>query len=282
MNELPQHGAVAGRKVLSTDEVAKYHRDGFLVPRYRLPDADLAKLRTLTQKLVEDNPDRVDQAMVCPHVPGNIPGLKSTAGWMDIAAHPDITDMIEQILGPDIILFGTNFFYKRALEGPATPWHRDVNVPIKPLVSMTAWIAVFDSVVENGCLRCIPGTHAARRTGTHRHTYYDAQRAGEDAMLMIADLDPSEYDESAAQDVELQAGQMVLFDVFTIHGARRNKGGRPRAGYALRFMPSTSHYDHGSATNSGLTGRGHDTRPLTLLRGVDRCGLNDFRRGHPA
>jgi hypothetical protein len=28
-------------------------------------------------------------------------------------------------------------------------------------------------------------------------------------------------------------------------------------------------------------GYGHDTRPLILVRGVDRCGKNDFKRGHP-
>jgi ectoine hydroxylase-related dioxygenase (phytanoyl-CoA dioxygenase family) len=36
---------------------------------------------------------------------------------------------------------------------------------------------------------------------------------------------------------------MVLFDIFTIHGASNNLGEQPRAGYTLRFMPSTSHYD---------------------------------------
>ena len=88
-------------------------------------------------------------------------------------------------------------------------------------------------------------------------------------------------DESKAVDVELRAGEMVLFDIFTIHGARRNLGEQPRAGYTLRFMPSTSHYDHDAAVLRDKPGYGHDTRPLILVRGVDRCGKNDFQRGHP-
>src|ERR1041385_3494157 len=97
-------------------------------------------------------------------------------------------------------------------------------------------------------------------------------------------LDPAEYDEATAVDLELDAGQMVLFDVFTIHGARHNLGTLERTGFAMRYMPATSHYDHDSAPDYSKNSPefGHDTRPLMLVRGVDACGRNDFRRGHPA
>ena len=87
-----------------------------------------------------------------------------------------------------------------------------------------------------------------------------------------------EVDESLAKDVELEPGRMLVFDVFMTHGARPNVGSRPRAGYALRFMPATSHYDHDSAIPGGDTSR--ETKALFLVRGVDRSGRNDFRRGH--
>jgi hypothetical protein len=56
-----------------------------------------------------------------------------------------------------------------------------------------------------------------------------------------------------------------------------------RAGYALRFMPAMSHYDHDAALTAHRRspGAGHDTRPLILARGVDRSGRNDFARGRP-
>ena len=74
---------------------------------------------------------------------------------------------------------------------------------------------------------------------------------------------------------------MVMFDVYTVHGATHNRGDVPRAGYALRFMPSTSHFDHDGAERRDEPGYAHDTRPLFLARGRDVCGRNDFRRGHP-
>jgi hypothetical protein len=268
--------APSGPVALDPDEIAAYHRDGFVVPRYRLPDSAVAQLQALTLKLVEDNPDLTGQHMVGPHIPGSgVQNLKSSPGWMDIATHPRVVDMIEALVGPDIILWGSGIFYKRKLAGPATPWHRDAkDTPVRPLATTTAWIAVFDSVVANGCLRFIPGSHRGKQIGSHSHIERDD-------LIIGNTLDATEFDESTARDVELKAGQMVLFDIYVIHGARHNLGTQPRAGYALRFMPATSHYDHDAAVLRDKKGYGHDTRPLILVRGVDRSARNDFRRGHP-
>ena len=128
---------------------------------------------------------------------------------------------------------------------------------------------------ENGCLRFIPGSHLAREAGTHDKVHKPGEYFG-------GSLDPGEYDESKAVDVELEPGQMVVFDVFTVHGGHANCGTQPRGGYSLRFMPGTSRYLHDAAQDRDQVGYGHETRALMLVRGEDRTGRNDFRRGHPA
>ena len=114
--------------------------------------------------LVEDNPDLLDQSIVSPHIPGSgVQGVKvrSPEYWKRIALHPRIVDMVEQVVGPDIILWGTTLFYKRAVSGPETGWHRDGQVwPIKPLATTSVWIAATESTTKNGCLRVIPRSHA--------------------------------------------------------------------------------------------------------------------------
>lgn len=264
--------------ILSPDEIAAYRRDGYVVPRLRLGGGDLAALQQAVAHLVEDNPTLLDQSIVAPHVPGSgVQGVKvrSPDYWKRIALHPAILDMVEQVVGPDIVLWGTTLFYKRALAGPETGWHRDGQVwPIDPLETTSVWIAATESTRRNGCLRFIPGSHAARRIG--EHVFQDRTD-----MIVRRSLAPEEFDEAAAVDAELEPGQMVMFDVYTIHGAAHNRGTVPRAGYALRFMPSTSHFDHDGAERRDEPGYAHDTRPLILARGVDRCGLNDFSRGHP-
>jgi hypothetical protein len=73
-----------------------------------------------------------------------------------------------------------------------------------------------------------------------------------------------------------------VFDVFSVHGGHANRGTQPRGGYSLRFMPGTSRYIHDAAQDREQVGYGHETRALMLVRGQDRTGRNDFRRGHPA
>jgi hypothetical protein len=75
---------------------------------------------------------------------------------------------------------------------------------------------------------------------------------------------------------------MSLHDVYMIHGARPNTSARRRTGVALRYMPSTSHFDRSLRPYDGKTGVpvNFGQRPLWLLKGVDRCGKNDFVTGH--
>jgi len=261
--------------VLTAPEIAAYHRDGYVVPRYRLPAAELARLQRLTEKILLDNPHLRDAPITCPHVPGSgVQGLKSSPEWLDVSTAPAILDMMEQLLGPDLILWGSNLFYKRALEGPTTPWHRDGrHWVMRPLVTVSVWIAITDSMLDNGCLRFIPGSHASQELGEH----YDAAEPG---LIFPGTIRADEFDEADARDIEVEAGQMVLFDAYTIHGARANRGTRPRGGYSLRFMPATSHFHHDAAVRRDTPGSAQHTRPLILVRGMDRAG-NDFRRGHP-
>lgn len=262
--------------VLDDDEIAAYRREGYLVPRWRLPQPDLDRLRHLMARLAEDNPDLLDQPIIGAHLPGSgVQSLKTEPGWLDIATHPRILDIVEQLIGPDIVLWGSSVFYKRAVAGPATSWHQDAQSwpMIRPLATTSVWIAATESNRANGCIRVIPGSHLAQHVGEHGY-------AAAGTSIVSRSLAPAEFDESDAVDVELEAGQVVIFDVFTIHGGGPNPGTAPRAGYALRFMPATSHYDHDGAENRNAPGYAHDTRPLLLVRGIDRCGRNDFERGH--
>src|SRR5437016_356970 len=81
----------SGPKVLAPEELDSYHRDGFLVPKFRLSGEEVRRLHALITKLVADNPDRVDYVMNSPHIPG-VGGLKSGPGWMEFATHPVIVD----------------------------------------------------------------------------------------------------------------------------------------------------------------------------------------------
>lgn len=265
---------------LSPDEIARYQGDGWVVPHWRLPAAQLAAMREALDELLLRNPGVRPEKLVSAHVErgdsDNGEGVRGVAAFLDLARDPDIVDLVADLVGDDVILWGAHVFCKPAGEGYETPWHQDGHYwPIRPLATCTAWLALEPSTRANGCLRVIPGSHRDRVL--HEHLHED--RADLTLQQRLAD---GAFDEADAVDIELEPGQMSLHDVYMIHGAAANRSAQRRTGIALRYMPATSHFDRRLKPVHGKTGVAVDfaQRPLWLVKGVDRCGLNDFRIGH--
>ncbi len=136
------------------------------------------------------------------------------------------------------------------------------------------WVALDPSTRANGCLRVIPGSHAAQQL--HEHLHEDRSD-----LTLNQRLAAGSFDEAQAVDIELQPGQMSLHDVYMIHGAAANASPQRRTGVALRYMPATSLFDRRLKPVDGKTGVpvNFAHRPLWLVRGQDRAG-NDFVTGH--
>ena len=262
---------------LSATEVAAYRRDGIVMPRHTLPAAQLSRLAAALEQLLADNPGVRPEKLVSAHIEHSAEGVKGNRVFLEIAHHAAVLDAVEQLIGPDIILWGCQVFCKPGGDGMEVPWHQDGQYwPIRPLATCTVWIAVDASTTENGCLRVIPGSH-------HRHQLRSHHRSSRNDVVLDQELDADAFDEAAAWDVELQPGQMSLHDVYLIHGSHANSSPRRRAGLALRYMPATSHFDRGllqpgASTSTYLVD--FSQRPIWLVRGVDRTGQNDFQTGH--
>ena len=61
---------------------------------------------------------------------------------MRIVTHPFILDFVQEIVGPNILLFGITKFFKQGIEKDfIIPWHQDgFFYPIKPLEAITLTI----------------------------------------------------------------------------------------------------------------------------------------------
>jgi hypothetical protein len=260
---------------LHEDEVAHYRREGWVVPRYRLPPARVAAMVQALEQLLRDNPGVRPEKLVSAHIEGdNGEGVRGSRAFLELALDPEIVELVSGVLGEDVILWGCHVFCKPAVEGYETPWHQDGHYwPIRPLANCTVWVALEASTRENGCLRVIPRSHAERRLHEHLH---------EERTDLTLNQRMAEVDERAAIDIELEPGQMSLHDVYMIHGARANTSGLRRTGAALRYMPATSVFDRQLRPVDGKSGVPVDfaRRPLWLVKGVDRSGRNDFTAGH--
>lgn len=160
----------------------------------------------------------------------------------DLATHPKILDAVEAVMGPDILLLATHFFCKYPEPRDAggdhaerfVAWHQDVTYwGLEPACAITAWYAVDDSDVENGCMRAIPGTH---RNGIREH----GKSARKGNLLSINQEVPVEpEEEAAAVDMPLKAGEISLHHGALIHGSNPNRSNRRRCGLTLRYIPTS-------------------------------------------
>ena len=142
---------------LTATEVESYRREGYVIPRYQLSQDRVDGLRATLDRLIADNPGVRPEKLVSAHIDGeNDEGVKGSRDFLELACAPDIVDMVAQVIGDDVILWGCHVFCKPGGTGYETPWHQDGHYwPIRPLATCTVWIAIDKSDRDNGCLKVI-------------------------------------------------------------------------------------------------------------------------------
>ncbi len=176
-----------------------------------------------------------------------------------MATDPRVLDLMEQVMGEDLLLLSTHFFCKYPdKEGKKfVAWHQDITYwGLEPPIAHTAWIAVDDSDIENGCMQAIPGSH---RSGIAPH----GKSTREGNLLSINQEIPDEYvDKTHVVHLELQAGQASIHDGQVFHASHPNTSQRRRCGLTVRFIPP-----HARQVVSNSYGQ--QWKPI-LVRGADR------------
>ena len=243
-------------KLLTASQVAQYERDGIVFPVPVLTPEETAGFRRSFDELADRLGGRpVAQAL------GHSQAFFRWA--YDLGTHPKVLDAVEDLLGPDILLWTVSIFPKYPRDPGYISWHQDGTYwGLDSVRVTTAWIALTDSTVDNGCMRVVPGSHR-RPILPHRDTYAADNRLSRGQEIEV------EVDERDAVDVVLRAGQMSLHHVNIIHGSNPNPSDGSRIGFAPRFTtPET---------------RQIDGEPLTavLARGRDRFGHFRLQAGAP-
>lgn len=262
--------------ILSDEDLATYREKGWIVPRWELPADVVAEMKDEYARFLETNAGVAPDIILAPHqTNGGSMGVVGSEKWFEFATHPGLISIARQLIGDDIILWGTTIFGKPARNGKATPWHQDGEYyPIRPLEVLTIWIPLDDVTPENGPMKFIPGSH--KRHELFSHSWID----GDDKTINLV-CDGEHYDETTAEPLLLRAGQVSFHDVYMIHGSDANLTDARRAAFIVRLMPATSFYDHklGAEIGKQHPAQGYGIRPLYLVSGEDRAG-NNFEIGH--
>lgn len=177
--------------------------------------------------------------------------------WLaELARESAVLDLAQNVVGPNILLWSTEFFIKDPGEARYVPWHVDDTFwHIEPEVQATVWIALSDIRIENGPLRYIPGSHRQPKKAIKiEATPENMLNSGQVAQGV---------DEEQAVDVLLRPGEAAIHDGRTLHASGRNTGADSRVGVVARFL----------STSVRST---KDRESASLVRGVDDYGYWDL------
>jgi len=210
-------------KRLSPDAIARYRRDGFYFPIRVLSAPEAGALRRRLEAVEAAQRGALGGEL------RHKPHLLFT--WLDeLVRHPAILDAVEDVIGPDILVWSSSFFIKEPGDGAYVSWHQDATYwGLSEPDVVTAWVALTASTVESGAMRMVPGTH--HEQVAHRDTFAPGNLLSRGQEIAV------EVDEARAVDIVLQPGEMSLHHVRMFHGSPPNASGDRRIGFAIRYLP---------------------------------------------
>ena len=238
-------------KRLTDQQIASYKKNGYLIG---LPPV-------FSPKEVQEMNRGLEELMKLLH-PGE--DAKEIREWhessrflYDLCTNPMILDFVEDILGPDFYLWGSNFFIKPPHSSTTVGWHQDTYYwPLEPKISATVWIAFEDVDEANAAMKVIPGSHVA---GLLKHS-----RSSDTDSVLTLECESGQFREDSAVSLNLRAGQVSIHDDKLVHGSPANTSDRRRAGLTVRYSSTVVKCD--LSVNPYFT--------TYLCRGVDRYKHN--------
>lgn len=233
-------------KRLTESQIAAYRREGYLAPVPVMSEDDARALRATLE--------RIEAGMGGP-LRGD---LRHKAHLLfpflaDLIRHPAILDAVEDVLGPDILCWNTNFFIKEADTPSFVSWHQDSTYwGLSSPDVCTAWVALTPSNLDNGAMAVIPASHTMDQI-PHHDTFdrHNLLTRGQEIAV--------EVDEDKGVPLVLRPGEMSLHHVRLVHGSPPNPSHDRRIGFAVRYIPTSIRQLEG-------------TDSATLVRGEDRYG----------
>jgi phytanoyl-CoA hydroxylase len=143
----------------------------------------------------------------------------------------ELVSSLQDILGPDILLFRDILMLKPAFVGSKMPWHQDSNYwPIEPMELCSVWTALDPATRENGCMQVIPRSHKLPIIPT---------RKGNPA------LHDDQIDLEEAIEVPMEPGSSLFFHSRLLHGSERNRSDQSRRAFIASFMSAHSRRTEG-------------------------------------
>jgi len=212
-------------RVLTRGEIELFNRDGYLKGIPIFNPEEIAGIRTYFDDLLARTLAAGGDSYSI-----STAHLRYGRVW-DLLTEPRIVSRVRDLLGEDVIGWGSHFFCKMPGDGKRVAWHQDSSYwPLTPSKAVTVWLAIDDADVENACMRYIPGSHVLG------HLTYSLSETDEANVLNQTVTGAEEL--GPPVDVELKAGEISMHSDLLLHGSEANTSTRRRCGLTLRYCPA--------------------------------------------
>lgn len=234
--------------MLSTAEIDRYATEGYLPGRPLLTEAETNYYRAGCERccgpVVKDGGRKQSTNRVKPYL---------LFPWAaELVRHKRILDCVQDLIGPDIMVFHTTVWLKEPRSETFVPWHQDATYfGLAPFEHVTAWVALTDSTPDNGCVQIIPRSHT---TGQRPHFDQPDPRAMLSRGQTLADT----IEEDRAIDLVLRAGEVSFHHTLSFHRSGINHTDQRRIGIGVSYIPTRVRHV-GSTRLSATLVRGIDT-----------------------
>jgi non-haem Fe2+, alpha-ketoglutarate-dependent halogenase len=242
---------------LSTEERDFYQENGYLYPIRVFSDGETAEFRRQFDAYTDAHKELLGKMI--PRERRAVYGLTHLMlPWVyEIASHPRVLDAVEGAIGPNILVWGSDWFVKFAHDPAFISWHQDgAYWGLNPPKVTTAWIALSPSTVENGCMQVMPGTQKSQLPQRETYGLDNALSRGQEIAL--------EVNEGKSVAMALGAGEMSLHHIGIAHGSKANNTDQPRIGIAVRYIAPE------------VVQKGAERQIVQLVRGRDEYGNFDI------
>ena len=207
---------------LTLENVAHFNKNGFVRPIRIFDGPEADDLRAYFDRLLE-------QAIAEGHDSYSISTAHLKYGRVyDLLTHPRIVACVQDLLGPEVVGWGSHFFCKMPGDGKRVTWHQDASYwPLTPSKAVTCWLAIDDADTQNACMRFLAGSHH------HGHLTWRKSSPEEHNTLNQSVENAEQY--GTPIDNLLRAGECSLHTDLLLHGSEANESSRRRCGLTLRY-----------------------------------------------
>ena len=241
-------------KALTAEQVASYRYNGFLYPLPALNQAEIAACLAGVDRLETELGSPVAEA----DVKWRSHAYAHSPWFNDLVRHPRILDAIEDVIGPDILVWTSTFFIKEPHSKTFAAWHQDgAFFGLDPSDQICAWVALTNASKEAGCMEMLSGKGAPR-------LYHHEAMGLKNSINRAGQTIVEPFDKSAPTAMALKAGEFSLHHELAVHRSAPNHAAHRRVGIGLNYVPPHARVDSPVRLKA------------MLVRGEDKFGYWDL------